>query len=134
MAKIPMAIPNPLQGSQRVQSDLPETNIGPENQWLEDDIPLEKPQIQGLCSFREGMYRILLTSFHPIFHKTKQEKNHFHPLLSWKDLDPESFREVSQTLGFHTYIRWKIKPEATSLLVMAGQPTTPPLRYPSPQK
>ena len=28
---------------------LPETNTAPDNQWLEDEIPLGKPYLRGLC-------------------------------------------------------------------------------------
>ncbi len=33
---------------------LPETNIAPENGWLEDDFPFGKPYFQVLCYFHGG--------------------------------------------------------------------------------
>ena len=30
-------------------SALPETNMAPENQWLEDEFPFGKAYFQGLC-------------------------------------------------------------------------------------
>ena len=34
---------------------LPETNIAPQNGWLEDEFPFGMAQFQGLCYF-QGMY------------------------------------------------------------------------------
>ena len=36
-------------------STLPETNMAPENQWLEDEFPLGRPIFKGYVSFREGI-------------------------------------------------------------------------------
>ncbi len=33
---------------------LPETNMAPENQWLEDVFPIEIVRFRGHVSFREG--------------------------------------------------------------------------------
>ena len=39
------------------QLTLPETNIAPENGWLEYYFPIGKPYFQGrTVSFREGMF------------------------------------------------------------------------------
>ena len=44
-----VVVGGPLPGISRVT--LPETNIAPENEWLEDD-----PFLLGNVSFREGIY------------------------------------------------------------------------------
>ncbi len=35
---------------------LPETNLAPENGWLEDEFPFGKAYFQGYVSFREGIF------------------------------------------------------------------------------
>ena len=38
-----------------LNNTIPETNIdiAPENQWLEDELPFEQPNFQGLSYFQE---------------------------------------------------------------------------------
>ena len=38
-------------GLEAIQNTLPETNIAPENGWLEDGFPFGMAQSQGLCYF-----------------------------------------------------------------------------------
>ena len=48
----------PFYASSALSITLPETNIAPENQWLEDYFPFGKPYFQGrTVSFREGNHK-----------------------------------------------------------------------------
>ena len=37
------------EASKNEKSTLPETDMAPENQWLEDEFPFGKAYFQGLC-------------------------------------------------------------------------------------
>ena len=49
--------PEDFQDTSR--STPPETNIAPENQWLEDEFPFGMAHVQGrTVSFREGIHEV----------------------------------------------------------------------------
>ncbi len=101
---------------------LPETNIAPQNGWLEDEFPFGMAQFQGLCYF-QGMYiYILIYIYILFFYRTRTRCVSWRPRhvpkdgifpcrLSWPSM-------VLSTFLQHCGRRWKIRELCRSVLVV----------------